>query len=187
MIDHIIRYLSRRQVPFRLLSYPMPEPAPEVAPQHAPFGRVVDTHIVLADGRPALAVVVEGAPLDIVALGQELGTAVFEGSADDLPAPFTGMRHVPPLGGMMGIPLVFETRIPPGTLLFRTFVDEHTASFVEVIFDDLERIERPRPATFAIAGALPPSSDDHGQAASAAAGGAAGQPAQRARKTRRSP
>lgn len=163
MFEQIIRYLTGRQVPFRMHSCPMPEPAPAVAPRRAAFGGLVDTHIVLADGRAVLAVVPAGAPLDIVALGQELGTTVSEGNADDLPAPFTGMREVPPLGGMMGIPLVIETRVPPGALVFRTYLDDHNEGFVEVILDDLARIERPRSATFAIAGALPPRPTRQGQ------------------------
>lgn len=156
MFEQIIRYLTGRQVAFRMHSYPMPEPAPDIAPRRAPWGGLVDTHIVLADGRVVLAVVPAGAPFDMVALGQELGTAVSEGNVDDLPAPFTGMRAVPPLGGMMGIPLVIETRVPPGALLFRTYIDDHNEAFVEVLLDELARIERPRSATFAIAGALPP-------------------------------
>lgn len=166
MFEQIIRYLTGRQVPFRVHSYPMPEPAPDVAPRRGPFGCLVDTHIVLADGRAVLAVVRAGAPFDMVALGQELGTAVSEGNADDLPAPFTGMRAVPPLGGMMGIPLVIETRVPPGALVFRTHIADHNEGFVEVLFDDLARIERPRAATFAIAGALPPRSTRRGRGAS---------------------
>jgi hypothetical protein len=177
MIDQIMRYLTSRQVPFRVLSYPMPEAAPEVAPHHARFGQLVDTHIVLADGRPALAVVPAGMPLDVLALGQELGTVVIEGSAEDLPAPFAGMRFVPPLGGMLGVPLIVEARIPGGTLVFRAFGDDHSESFVEVIFDDLARIERPRPATFVIAGALPPSSGRHGPQVFVGVGEAPAKPA----------
>ncbi len=66
MIEQVIRYLTSRQVPFRVHNYPMPEPQPHVAPQHMPFGGLVDTHIVLADGRALLAVVPAGAPFDVL-------------------------------------------------------------------------------------------------------------------------
>lgn len=154
MIEHLVRYLRQQCVPFRLLSYPAPEPLPEVAFPRPRSSQTVDTYVVLVDGRPALACVPAGEHVDVVGLGNTIGSAVTDAGPSDLPAPYSGAMAmaVPPLGELLGIPLFVDSRITQPLVLFRAFAAD---DFVEISIEDFLRIEHPRVAAFAVAGQLP--------------------------------
>jgi prolyl-tRNA editing enzyme YbaK/EbsC (Cys-tRNA(Pro) deacylase) len=120
-------------------------------------GAWVETQVVLVDGAPAIACMPPGEQLSYPALANALGTdAVLEGSTADLPAPFTSAKGpVPPLGGVMNaLTLVDEGLIGASALVFAAF---SASDIVEIPYDELARLERPRIAKFALGGELPQS------------------------------
>jgi len=155
MIDAVIRYLHDSGVPFRVASYPAPEQQPPVAHRFSPGTIMVDVHIVLVEGRPALACTPAGVPLSLAAVAMETGTLVTESSSADLHDQFRGMHEpVPPLGGVFGVPLFLDERIALAPALgFRAFA---LNDFVEVPYEPFAVAERPRVAAFAERAGLPP-------------------------------
>jgi prolyl-tRNA editing enzyme YbaK/EbsC (Cys-tRNA(Pro) deacylase) len=153
MLDTIVRYLHESNVPFRLSSYPSPENRP--APVHAipPHAMLVDARFIAVDGRLVLACVRAGNSIDLAALGSELGGTAVEALPDDLPEAllqFDGA--VPPLGKLLGVPLIVDEMIEGcATLVFRGFGQ---SDYIEVPYDDFARLEQPRIASFARAGEL---------------------------------
>ncbi len=148
MIDDVVRYLRRAGVPFRVTSYPSPEPEPSVALKFAPGTQLVDVHVVLVDGSPALACARAGAPLNYAAFALATGGSVLESNSADLPEQYRGtVGPLPPLGGVFGVPLFVDEQLLEGArLAFRAF-DRN--DFVELLYEDLALLEHPRVAAFA--------------------------------------
>jgi len=152
MIDQVIRYLKHRGVPFRVVSYPAPERLPHVGFPRPPESEVVSTHVILAGGSPALVCAPPGELIDVSGLGQRINSVVVGAEPSDLPAPFNTARHIPPLGGLVGVPLFVDERVVSQILIFRAFDEE---DYVELSIDDFLRMEQPRVVAFAVGGWLP--------------------------------
>ncbi len=73
MIDDVARYLRQGRVPFRAFSYAAPEPQPAVAHRLPPAAQLVDAHVVLVDGKPAIACIQSGETLNLAAIALETG------------------------------------------------------------------------------------------------------------------
>jgi prolyl-tRNA editing enzyme YbaK/EbsC (Cys-tRNA(Pro) deacylase) len=126
-----------------------------VAHRFAPGAQLVDVHVVLVDGSPALACTPFGAPINFAAFSAETGTAVIEATPDELYDEYRGAPEpLPPLGGVFGVPLFVDEQILEAPLVaFRAF---SPYDFFELSYDDLALLERPRVAGFARWGELPP-------------------------------
>jgi len=155
MIEDVVRYLHKSKVPFRTISYPSPESLPVVAHSLRPGARLVDTHVVLVDGRPAIVCIPSGEAINLAAFARATGATAIESTAAEL-----GEEHgaapepLPPLGGVFGVPLFVDERVAQAALLtFRAF---DMNDYVEILYEDLARLERPRVAAFANAGELGP-------------------------------
>lgn len=155
MLDAVVHYLHEAGIPFRLTSYPSPEPLPAVAYRPLPTAQLVETHVVLVDGRPALACTICGELVSLSALATETGGVVVDSGTADLSGEYRGTTGpVPPLGRLMGIPLFVDVRVAElPNLAFRAF---GLNDYLEISYDDLALVERPRVASFGEAGALPP-------------------------------
>lgn len=167
MLAHIVQYLRSNNVSFRLSSHPAPEPLPTVAYHLPPGGVMVETCVVLIAGKPAIACVARRAQLSLPRLKNELGAAVFEGSAQDLPAPFTGIDGpIPPLGGALGgiATLLDESLGVAAAIAFPVFSG---FDVIELPYDDFLHVERPRIASFSFGGELPEGELDDPEALAA--------------------
>lgn len=155
MIDAVVHYLHEAGIPFRLTSYPAPEPLPPVAHRLLPGTQLVETRLVLVDGRPALACTVCGEHVSLSALATETGGMVVESGTDDLSGDYHGATGpIPPLGRLMGIPLFVDVRVAElASVAFRAFGPN---DYLEVSYDDFALVEHPRVASFGEAGELPP-------------------------------
>jgi len=155
MIDSVVHYLHEAGIPFRLTSYPAPEPEPRVAYRPIPTAQLVETHVVLVDGQPALACTLCGDYASLAALSTETGGVVEESDAEDLSGEYHGASGpIPPLGGLVGVPLFVDSRVAELTnVAFRAFGPN---DYLEISYDDLALVEHPRIASFGEAGALPP-------------------------------
>lgn len=153
MIEEVVRYLHGAHVPFRLASYPSEEPEPHAAHRLAADAMLVDTSIFLIDGRPAIVCVPSGEQPSPAAIGAALGGLALEGSTADLADELRyATEPVPPLGQMFGVPLVLDERVAGSSVLvFRVFGE---SDFIEVPYADFARLEQPRLAPLASAGAL---------------------------------
>jgi hypothetical protein len=156
MIEQLINYLKRQLIPFRLLSFPSPEPLPEVAFPRPQLSQIVEAQVLLAGGRPVLACIREGDHIDYACLSREIGAVAIDGANEDLPPAFRGVAHLPPVGGMLGMPVLVDARVLGTVVVFRAFGAD---DFVELVYDDFVRVERARVAVFAIAGELPPAEE----------------------------
>jgi prolyl-tRNA editing enzyme YbaK/EbsC (Cys-tRNA(Pro) deacylase) len=148
MIDEVVRYLRRAGVPFRVTSYPSPELEPAVAFKFAPGTQLVDVQVVLVDGSPALCCGRAGAPLNFTAFSRTTGATVTAANIADLPERYRGVAGpLPPLGGLLGMPLFIDEQLRESVrLVFRAF-DRN--DYVELSYDDFAMVERPRVAAFA--------------------------------------
>jgi hypothetical protein len=155
MIDDVVRYLRQGRVPFRAFSYAAPEPQPVVAHRLPPGAQLVDAHVVLVDGKPAIACIQSGETLNLAAIALATGAIAIESSTTELGDEYRDVAApLPPLGGVFGVPLFVDQRVAQAALLtFRAF-DEN--DYVEVLYEDFARLERPRVAAFASAGELCP-------------------------------
>lgn len=158
MLDHVVQYLRSHEVPFRLFSHPSPEPLPAVAYRLPSGGIMLETHVLLVGGRPAIACTTRGAKLNLPRLRSDLGAEVIEGSAEDLPPPYTGVSGpMPPLGRAIGaLTLIDEAVTAASAVAFAAFA---STDIVEIPYDDFSRLEQPRIASFAIGGELPERSE----------------------------
>lgn len=158
MLDHVVKYLRSHGVPFRLVSHPSPEPLPAVAYRLPPGGVVLETHVLLVAGRPAIACTPRGSRLSLPRLKAELGADVLEGTAEDLPPPYTGAPGPkPPLGGALGVlTLIDEAVSAASAVAFEAF---DASDVVEIPYDEFARLERPRIASFADSGELPENTE----------------------------
>lgn len=155
MIDAVVHYLHEAGIPFRLTSYPAPEPLPQVAHRLPPSAQLVETRVVLVDGRPALACTICGELVSLPALATETGGVVVDSDTEEL----TGDYHsaagpIPPLGGLIGVPLFVDVRVAElPNVAFRAFGPN---DYLEISYDDLALVEHPLVAAFGEAGELPP-------------------------------
>lgn len=156
MIHSVVQYLHGARVPFRLASYPSEEAEPRAAHHVPPGGILVDTDIVLLDGRAVLACFPAGEAPGLGALGAALGGTAIEGTTGDLPNEFRyAKRPIPPLGQLFGFPLVVDERVTRcSVLVFRVFGE---SDYFEISYEDFARNEQPRIASFASAGELQPA------------------------------
>lgn len=155
MLDAVVHYLHEAGIPFRLTSYPAPEPTPPVAVRLPPTAQLVEARVVLVDGQPALACTISGEDVSLSALAMETGGIVVESNTDELAGDYHGtIGPVPPLGRLMGVPLFVDVRVSTlPTVAFRAFGPN---DYLEVSYDDFALVEQPRVAAFAEAGELPP-------------------------------
>ena len=159
MIDDVVRYLHRAKVPFRAFSYAAnyaaSEPQPSVAHRLPPGAQLVDAHVVLVDGKPALVCVQSGEKLNLPAIARETGATAIESTTAELHDEHRDATEpLPPLGGVFGVPLFVDERVTrAATLTFRAFDPN---DYIEVLYEDFARLERPRVAAFASAGELAP-------------------------------
>jgi prolyl-tRNA editing enzyme YbaK/EbsC (Cys-tRNA(Pro) deacylase) len=158
MLDAVVHYLHEAGVPFRLTSYPAPEPEPAVAYRPPPRVQLIDTRLVLIDDRPALAVTIGGETVSMAALATETGALVIESSSESLGGDYRGTAGpVPPLGRLLGVPLFVDVRVAEAPMLaFRAFGPN---DYLEIAYDDFALVEQPRVAAFGEAGELPPHRD----------------------------
>lgn len=148
MIDEVVRYLRQAGVPFRVTSHPSPEPEPSVAVRFAPGTQLVDVHVVLVDGSPALACARAGSTLNYSAFSRTTGGTVIASTSAELPEQFRGVvGPLPPLGGVFGVPLFVDEQLLDAPRLVFCAFDRN--DFVELLYDDLALVERPRVAAFA--------------------------------------
>lgn len=154
MLERVVQYLRAHDVPFRLSSYPSPEPLPAVAYRPPEGGLMVETHVLLVGGAPAIACTPREAKLDLPSLSAELGVMVIEGGPEDLLPPFKGVGGpIPPLGRGMGVLTILDEAVTvASTVAFAAFA---STDIVEIPFADFSRLEQPRIASFAIVGELP--------------------------------
>jgi hypothetical protein len=159
MLERVVHYLRSHNVPFRLFSYPSPEPLPDVVHPVPPGGLMVETRVLLVGGQPAIACMPRGSQVNLPRLEVELGTLVIEGSAADLPPPYTGTSGpIPPIGRAIGaLTLVDEAVSLASPIVFAVFA---STDVVEVPYDEFSRVEQPRVSSFAIAGELPEGSEE---------------------------
>ena len=154
MLDQIVHHLRSHDVPFRLYSYPAPEPLPEVAHPVPRGGLRVDTRVLFVAGRATVAVMPRGATPNFPSLLRELGVVVTDGAPSDLPPPYSrAPEPLPPLGGAMGVPTLVDQRVTTAAVLVFTVFSLN--DFMEVDYDDFARLETPSVASFAIGGELP--------------------------------
>ena len=155
MIEAVVHYLHEAGIPFRLTSYPAPEPLPQVAHRVPPLTQLVETHVVLVDGRPALACTMCGEAVSLPALATETGGVVVDSGTEDLSGDYHGATGpIPPLGRLVGVPVFVDVRVAEvPNLIFRAFGPNE---YVEISYDDFALVEHPRVAAFGEAGELPP-------------------------------
>jgi prolyl-tRNA editing enzyme YbaK/EbsC (Cys-tRNA(Pro) deacylase) len=158
MLDHVVKYLRSHDVPFRLFSHPSPEALPAVAYRLPPGGVMVETHVLLVAGRPAIACMTRGSRMSLPRLKAELGADVLEGTAEDLPPPYTGVAGpTPPLGSALGVlTIVDEAVAAASSVAFEAFA---SSDVVEIPYDDFARLERPRVGSFSVGGELPENTE----------------------------
>ena len=157
MIDVVVRYLRKAGVPFRLTSYPSPEPQPSVAHPLRPGTQLVDVHVVLVDGLPALACTPHGVPMDMAAFASQTGTTAIQATIAQLPeSGRDSSEPLPALGGVFGVPLFIDEQIlEADRVAFRAF---GANDYVEMAYDDFALVECPRVVAFAHE-ELPPHTD----------------------------
>jgi Ala-tRNA(Pro) deacylase len=153
MIETVVHYLHGAHVPFRLASYPSEEAEPKAAHALPTRGMLVDTQIVLLDGRAVLTCFPAGEAPDLAAVGAALGGIAVEGKTGELAGEFRyATRPIPPLGQLFGLPLVLDERVTHcSVLVFRAFGE---SDYVEVPYEGFALLEQPRVASFASAGEL---------------------------------
>lgn len=155
MLPRVVEYLRSNGVPFRLQSYPSPEPGPPVAYRVASATTLVETRVLLVDGRPTIGCIPRGDNLNLTGFREHTKAEIIEeGSLDDLPWFFDGTAApIPPLGRLFGVPLFVDERVSNSDVIcFAAFAPTDS---IEMTYDDLARLEQPRVVPLAIAGELP--------------------------------
>jgi len=139
------------------VSYPSPEPEPSVAHILRPAGALaIDTHLLSIDARLTLACVPRGEKVNLAGLLAILPAELIEeeDAVDTLPSPFGGISLMPPLGRLLGAPLLVDEAVALAPVIcFQAFA---TTDFIEMTYADFARLEQPRVAAVAVAGELPP-------------------------------
>ena len=165
MLGTIVDYLHGARVPFRLASYPTEEPLPRAAHPRPPHSILVDSEVILVDGRVALACFPAGEAIDYAALSAALGAVAVEGSHSDLPGDLpSAAPPIPPFGQLYGIPIIVDESLARAAIIAIPVLGG--SDFFDIAYEDWARVEAPRVASFASAGELPaasgqPSSDLH--------------------------
>lgn len=157
LLGRVVEYLRSNGVPFRLLSFPSSESEPAVAFPPRPLGVVVESRVVLIDGRPGIAALASGDIVNVGGLRNELNAKIVEeGRLDDLPWPFSAAGYPPPaFARLFGLPLFLDDALgEQAVLCFRAFAP---TDFIEVTYDDYLRLEQPRVGKVGEAGELPPA------------------------------
>jgi Ala-tRNA(Pro) deacylase len=159
MLPKLVEYLKANGAAFRLASYPSPEPEPPVAHAVRPPGALVlDTHLLLIDGRLTLACVPRGEKVNVPGLRATIPAEIVavEETNDALPSLRSDLgRLIPPFGRLFGLPLLVDEAVTLAPVIcFEAFTG---TDFVEMAYDDFARIEQPRVAAVAMAGELPPA------------------------------
>lgn len=164
MLDTIVAYLHGNRVPFRLASYPTEEPLPHAAHPMPPSSVLVDTEIVLVEGRVALACFRAGESVDYAALSSSLGAACVPGDHADLPSDLTGLAPpIPPFGQLFGMTIILDESINESAAVIVSPAFGGN-DFFDIAFDDWARVEAPRVASFASAGELPETTESDREA-----------------------
>jgi len=157
MLGRVVEYLRSNDVAFQLVSHPSPELEPAVAYKVGPPGTImIDTRVLLVDGRLAIGCVPRGDQIDRSGLRSDLGAQIVQdGTNTDLPWPFeeAGLP-IPPLGRLFGAAVLVDARV--ATAPFIAFWAFAATDVIELAFDDFARLEQPRVSALAIAGELPP-------------------------------
>src|SRR5260221_9155587 len=139
MLANVVEYLRSNAAAFRLVSNPSPEADPAVARAVRPSGAVlIDTHLVLIDGRPSLVCVPRGDRVNLLGLRAALRAELIEeedGRAA-LPWPFWGpLGRIPPLGRLFGAPLITDRAVAPSAAIwFQRFEDTNHVESVSAAF-----------------------------------------------------
>lgn len=158
MLGTIVDYLHGARVPFRLASYPTEEPLPRAAHPLQPHSIVVDTEIVIVQGRVALACFPAGEVIDYTALSAALGAAALPGTYSDLPGDLpSAAPPIPPFGQLYGLPIIIDESLTTAAIIAIPAFGGN--DFFDIPYDDWARIEAPRVASFASAGELPASTE----------------------------
>lgn len=164
MLDSIVRYLHDALIPFRLASYPSPERLPKAGGPLPTDAIRVTSQVLLVGDKLTIAVWPENEQLDTTALANELNAAVIEPLREDLPQVLQDRDGPPPpLGRLLGMPVVVDEEVERWALLvFEPFGE---SDYVEIAYDDFARQEAPKVLSFSRAGELPPASREEAAAA----------------------
>jgi prolyl-tRNA editing enzyme YbaK/EbsC (Cys-tRNA(Pro) deacylase) len=118
-----------------------------------PHAVLVEARVVTVDGRLVLACVRSGDGLDLAALSHELGGVAMEALPAELPERLAaGGEVIPPLGKLLGLPLIVDEDVENCTTL--VFHGRAYDDYFELPYEDFARLEQPRIASFARAGEL---------------------------------
>ncbi len=154
MIPTIVSYLRSAGIPFRLTSYPSPEPEPHVAHPMPPHSILVESRFLVVDRQLVLACVPAGEHIELAAVGRELGGTVLEALPEELPDALIGSEDtIPPLGELFGVPLLVDRRITEGFVVL-VFAGS-SSDFFEIPYEELARQETPKVFSFTGGGELP--------------------------------
>jgi Ala-tRNA(Pro) deacylase len=154
LLGTIVTYLHGARVPFRLASYPNQEPLPKAAHPMPPHSMLVESEVILVEGRVALACYPAGEQVDYAALTAALGFGVVPGDVSDLPTALaTASSPIPPFGQLFGVPIIIDERLMNCAVLVCQAFGE--SDFFDIPYDDWARLEAPRVAAFAFGGELP--------------------------------
>lgn len=165
MLDTIVSYLHGNRVPFRLASYPTEEPLPHAAHPMPPNAVLVDTQIVLIEGRVALACFRAGSIVDFNALSSAIGATCIAGDHSDLPSALAGLAPpIPPFGQLFGLPIILEETVANDAAVIVTPAFGGS-DFFDILFEEWARVEAPRMASFVSAGELPETTESDREAA----------------------
>jgi Ala-tRNA(Pro) deacylase len=161
MLGTIVDYLHGARVPFRLASYPTEEPLPRAAHPLPAHAVVVDTEIILVEGRVALACFPAGEAIDYTALSAVLGAIAVPADYADLPGELASAAPpIPPFGQLFGLPIIVDEGVEAAAILSIPAFGGN--DFFDIAYDDWARVEAPRVASFASAGELPVSTEPAG-------------------------
>ena len=136
-----------------MTSYASPEREPPVGHHIPPHAMLVDVRLVTVGGRLVLACVRAGDHIDLAALGSELGGTALEALPEEVPERLVGLdSETPPLGKLLGLPLVVEEAVEACvTLVFRALDGNN---YFEVPYEAFLLSEQPKIASFARVGQL---------------------------------
>jgi Ala-tRNA(Pro) deacylase len=158
MLGTIVDYLHGSRVPFRLASYPTEEPLPRAAHPLPPHAMLIDTAIILVEGRVVLACFPAGEVIDYVALSAALGAGAVPAAHGDLPGELVSAAPpIPPFGQLYGLPIIIDEGIEAAAILSIPVFGG--SDFFDIAYDDWARMEAPRVASFASAAELRASTD----------------------------
>jgi prolyl-tRNA editing enzyme YbaK/EbsC (Cys-tRNA(Pro) deacylase) len=157
LADRAIAYLRKEGAAFRLTNFPVLDGRPVVPHHHAlrPGAHDVSTHVVLVNGRPALACVPQGSTVNVGSMSIALGANVLEATPADLPGDFRGASEpIPPLGHLLGVPLYVDDQLATSTVIaFEAF---SSGVSVQLAYEDYARIESPRTLQIVLRGSIAP-------------------------------